>query len=992
MSTINGTIHHGVNVGQPGYYSPLTITSTGYVNYGGPPAAVYSRENATVVNYGVIRSEGVGNYAGVELLASTSSLDNHGTIVSNWYGVYIYGGVLTNEGTISSGSRFGVFSRGALSIVNTGSISGAVGIKALSGVTLSNTAGTISGSVGVEVSGGTGSVVNSSVIAGGYGDGVNLGAGGSVTNTAAGYISSHGRYAGISISGGAGVVVNSGTISGYQGIYFYTSGIASQTVIDSGTIVGSGGTAVTFGDGNDLMQLRPGNLLIQGTVDGGGGANTLEFAAGPGTLIGEGADFINFGQGTVDSGAQWSIGGNVTLGAGIDLTVSGVLSVAGTLENAGSISPVSYAGLQIAAGGYLRNDASGTIINTTSSEKFNPTVFGVNASGITVVNLGAIEDPAGDASIYLSGGGTVVNGSAIDTSALISGPQGIYAYYAPATITNFGSIVSGVGLGVALIQSGAVTNGAAGSTAALIYGNEYGVFMVSGAGTVTNFGKISSDYYAIVMRSGDGTVVDSGVITGGRMAISFGGSDNLLVLEDGFTITGAITASGIGNVVELHGSAGAPVAATYNTLGLSGFQTAAFAPGNGNYATWTITNSTQLPGTIAGFTGIHDAIDLTTLSDINDDAITNFNTLTDVLTVTGDNGSVQLQLDSEDYTGNAWTAQNDGSNGTELTPLCFCAGTYLATPHGEELVERLKAGDLVLTAGGESRPIVWVGTGRVLATRGRRNAATPVIVRKGAIAPNVPHRDLHVTKGHSLYLDGVLVPVEFLVNHRTILWDDHAQQVTLYHVELDSHDVLVANGMPAESYRDDGNRWLFQNANDRWDEPPQPPCAEVLTGGPIVDAIWQRLLTQTGPRPNQVLTDDPDLHLLVDGRRLDATEWANSAYVFILPAAVRSVRIASRAAAPAELGLARDPRVLGISLRRVVVRAGRRFRIIDTADERLVEGFHDHEPDNGLRWTDGDAVLPVALFEGFVGRIELVLHMGGTTQYRADDRSGRTAA
>ena len=44
--------------------------------------------------------------------------------------------------------------------------------------------------------------------------------------------------------------------------------------------------------------------------------------------------------------------------------------------------------------------------------------------------------------------------------------------------------------------------------------------------------------------------------------------------------------------------------------------------------------------------------------------------------------------------------------------------------------------------------------------------------------------------------------------------------------------MLVANGAPAESYRDDGNRWLFQNANSGWDLPPQQPCAPVLTGGP----------------------------------------------------------------------------------------------------------------------------------------------------------------
>ena len=80
----------------------------------------------------------------------------------------------------------------------------------------------------------------------------------------------------------------------------------------------------------------------------------------------------------------------------------------------------------------------------------------------------------------------------------------------------------------------------------------------------------------------------------------------------------------------------------------------------------------------------------------------------------------------------------------------------------------------------------------MLATRGRRSAATPVIVRKGALAHNVPHDDLRVTKAHALYIDDVLIPVEFLVNHHTILWDDRAQEVEIYHVELETHDVLLA--------------------------------------------------------------------------------------------------------------------------------------------------------------------------------------------------------
>jgi hypothetical protein len=324
--------------------------------------------------------------------------------------------------------------------------------------------------------------------------------------------------------------------------------------------------------------------------------------------------------------------------------------------------------------------------------------------------------------------------------------------------------------------------------------------------------------------------------------------------------------------------------------------------------------------------------------------------------------------------------------------LCFCAGTQIATPTGDVPVEQLAAGDLVMTESGEARPIVWIGVGRVMVTRGRRSAATPVIVRKDAFDHNVPHRDLRVTKGHSFHIDNVLIPVEFLVNHRSIVWDDHAQEVSIYHIELETHDVLLANGAPAESYRDDGNRWLFQNANSNWSLPPQQPCAPVLTGGPIVDEIWRRLLDRTGPRNGLPLTGDPDLHLLVDGRRVDAVARRGLAQVFQLPAPFGSVRIASRSAVPAELGLARDPRSLGIALRQIVVRQGARFHTIEAANPALVDGFHGFEPISGLRWTDGDALLPNSLLAGIVpGGFELVLRLGETAQYIDDGEAIRAA-
>jgi hypothetical protein len=161
----------------------------------------------------------------------------------------------------------------------------------------------------------------------------------------------------------------------------------------------------------------------------------------------------------------------------------------------------------------------------------------------------------------------------------------------------------------------------------------------------------------------------------------------------------------------------------------------------------------------------------------------------------------------------------------------------------------------------------------------------------------------------------------------------------------------------------------------------KPPCAPVLTGGPVVDAVWRRLLDRAGVRPGMILSDDPDLHVLVDGMRLDAVSRRNAAYVFRLPALARSVRIVSRAAAPAELGVARDPRVLGVALGGIALLQGCRCRTIAVTDPALSEGFHAFEPDNGLRWTDGDAALPASLFGLLDGPMELVLQVGATASY-----------
>lgn len=322
---------------------------------------------------------------------------------------------------------------------------------------------------------------------------------------------------------------------------------------------------------------------------------------------------------------------------------------------------------------------------------------------------------------------------------------------------------------------------------------------------------------------------------------------------------------------------------------------------------------------------------------------------------------------------------------------CFLPGTQIATPAGEVAVERLAVGDMVVTCRHEVKPITWIGRGKGVAISGRRTAMTPIIVKKGALADNVPNRDLRITKGHCLYIDSVLVPAEYLVNHRSILWDDTTREVKVYHIELDSHDLLLANGAAVESYRDDGNRWMFLNHNGNWDQPEKPSCAPVLTGGPIVDAIWRRLLDRSGPRPGLPLTEDPDLHLIVDGKRLEPALCSGTSRIFRLAEKPAEVRIASRAASPQELGLTRDSRCLGVAVRQIMVAQAARLRATEAADDRLVDGFHEFEEVDGIRWTDGDALIPVDLFDGFTGPLELTLRLGGSNIYIDDSRKRQAA-
>jgi hypothetical protein len=155
--------------------------------------------------------------------------------------------------------------------------------------------------------------------------------------------------------------------------------------------------------------------------------------------------------------------------------------------------------------------------------------------------------------------------------------------------------------------------------------------------------------------------------------------------------------------------------------------------------------------------------------------------------------------------------------GTEMTPspgafqVCFMPGTMIATPSGERAVETLAIGDLVTTSGGRHEPIRWIGRQSV-APLFADELTLPVRVRAGALGENVPERDLLVSPDHALLVDGVLAHAGALVNGVSILRERKVPTIfTYYHVELDDHSLVLAEGAPAETFIDNVDRMRFDN-------------------------------------------------------------------------------------------------------------------------------------------------------------------------------------
>jgi Hint domain len=317
-----------------------------------------------------------------------------------------------------------------------------------------------------------------------------------------------------------------------------------------------------------------------------------------------------------------------------------------------------------------------------------------------------------------------------------------------------------------------------------------------------------------------------------------------------------------------------------------------------------------------------------------------------------------------------WTVGDGVSNSTPATSSltvapCYCRGARILTDRGEVAVEALRIGDLAITASGARRPIVWLGYRRLDLTRHNNPTAVwSVRVAANAFGEGLPHRDLWLSPGHNVASEGVLMPISSLINGQSVAQIKQSA-VEYWHVELDAHDILIAEGLATESYLDCGNRAAFANGGAFIDAHPDfapkywaETCLPLIKQGPAVTATKARLLARLATEGHCIVRE-ADAHIVVDGLRVEPFRASEMRLAFALPAGGQEIVLRSNVFVPAHtIDESVDSRELGLCVRKLQIDGS--TAALD-CDEACAAGWREAEYLDGnfaRRWTTGATPLP----------------------------------
>ena len=137
--------------------------------------------------------------------------------------------------------------------------------------------------------------------------------------------------------------------------------------------------------------------------------------------------------------------------------------------------------------------------------------------------------------------------------------------------------------------------------------------------------------------------------------------------------------------------------------------------------------------------------------------------------------------------------------------VCYAAGTRILTPFGEVALETLAVGDEVITCDRGAKPIRWIRRTRHTWSKAP-DKDKPICIKAGALGAGLPLRDLVVSPQHRILIpdidapEGVLVPAKAMTGLKGVRQMKGRRQVDYIHLLFDRHEVILAEGIPSESF------------------------------------------------------------------------------------------------------------------------------------------------------------------------------------------------
>ena len=361
--------------------------------------------------------------------------------------------------------------------------------------------------------------------------------------------------------------------------------------------------------------------------------------------------------------------------------------------------------------------------------------------------------------------------------------------------------------------------------------------------------------HQVTLDTSGATTYDAIYVLGGDLTISGSGVD--VVTPDFLSVRGIVNVDG-GATLDITG--GAVNRATFFTIGTG----STLIEGGSEFNTLSPVDFTGSSGklelnTEGGFAPrilspvlnfqAGDTIEVN--SAING---TSYDPMTGLLTLTENGATVGTLTVVGEGLSAGFHITPDGSSGFDITVACFLPQTRVLTDRGEVASGDVAIGDRLVTVSGEAKPVKWIGRRSYSASMAASapNVA-PVLVREGALAEGLPTRDLYLSPCHALFLDGVLIEAGHLVNDVSILRVPVEDRVDYVNFEFETHEIIVVEGVPAETGAGRDNRAIYDNGADYASLYPLestsrviPYCAPRLDCGFQVEAVRAMIDARAG--------------------------------------------------------------------------------------------------------------------------------------------------